>query len=175
MQKSPYASDAPPYARAATRTWIERTSSDPWYLSQMRLGKTALYDVLGMTPLFHKKEWTVSGIMYDRMARLIDPIEARELIFPHRGKGNSMDRSLPRYIWVEPQSPPPVLRRIARLAQWSLFARCTCGSNQWLPVVIDNAEHVCCYRCLPPSQFPSIGAKAVKRSIITAAVKQHYL
>lgn len=132
--------------------WFAQAMKDPWYKSQMPILKKVVLSAIGLTCF---------GSI-DRAAKLIPSIENRNLIFLKD-----------RFIWMDPQ----VILKINRLtpvAFWSLFARClSCGGNKFLPVEIDQKEKAACFLCLPPSQYPSIGAKPIKRSLIADSVKEY--
>lgn len=111
----------------------------------------------------------------ERVARLIPDIERRKLVFPEIRRGGKKGMTTPKYVWLEPPAAPPKIPSLALESAWSLWAACVrCGFNQFLPVVIDNKPHVCCYRCTPPSQRRAIGATPVKKSLIHEALKKFY-
>ena len=159
-----------PYNRDACFKWFHHTRSDHWWKTQMTFSGETLLAVIGDNNHANrgklmKRDPLINRGIIQKIGFVIPDIEARKIAFP--GGTN------PRYVSID---PPEVIPHIGKLSSvWSLWARCaTCGDNKFIPVMIDGKEQVACYHCLPPSQFGSIGAREVKKSLIQEALKMFY-
>lgn len=171
--------DPPAYDFNATMRWLKLIKSDFWWRTQMPFNELRLCDLLGTSdryvklilarPETHPPEKTI-----DRIGRLIDDIEERKIAFPPRcGVGYRKDCA-PKFLHLEPKGKP-LIQKICDESAWSLWARCsTCGGNKFLPISCDGRSRVACYNCFPPSQYPQIGARGVKKSLIHEALKIYY-
>jgi hypothetical protein len=57
--------------------------------------------------------------------------------------------------------PGPPQDKIVRSQDWNELSRCrTCGGWQFSPVVMNSTKWYFCDGCLPPSQYPALGACA---------------
>lgn len=168
----------PPATRsiADTQRWLEFVQSDHWWLTQMPVYHKSVDDLLGKRR-FYQRQYP-SDTAWIGLSRLIPLIERRSIIFTWRNifRAKKGTRGAPRVLFVDPPAFPPRIAKLSKESEWSVWACCgSCGNNQFLPVVMNGAEHVACYHCLPPSQHPSIGAKETSRSLIDEAVRKYYV
>ncbi len=156
--------------------WLQNMRVSDWWQSQMPISDMALSRAMGKHPSYVRKHLDpTSGydanVMLDFLSRLIPDIEARKLVFPIDPGGRVKGERPPRFMWCDPQ--PVTIPRLGKA--WSLWAECSaCRGNQFLPVIIDSKEHYACYHCLHPTQYRSVGAQPVKKSLIHEALKQYY-
>lgn len=145
-------------SHAEAKRWLDRMMSDEWYASQMPISRRALTKAAGVQGIFNyeptKNAWKA-------LEAVIPKIENREVIFI---PGDA-------FVVREPSGQWSVAKLTSR---WSIDNRCNCGCNQFLPVMIEK-EYAACYHCIPPSQYPAIGAKLIKRSLIHDAMKNYYI
>lgn len=177
--RNPYGPPVPPpLDRAGTLHWMQFVKTDAWWRSQMPVPQSAMEEVLGLPPgwlrhmLQEHPNFSMTNVM-PKIAWLIPDIERRALVFPDKIHGdNKTKKTTPSFLWLEPPDPPFRINRLCPESNWSLWARCRfCGSNQFLPVIIDSKPHVACYNCIKPNQHPAIGATLVKKSLIHEALK----
>ncbi len=166
----------PIYDRKAALRWLEFTKRDEWWQSQMPVSVFALESALDKPGRL--KDALAGDTNPDTilalLGHLIPDIEARKVVFPKIGRGRPKkgEEPTPRYLRLFPLSTPFIPKLSSN---WSLWARCiTCGGNKFLPVMIGWTSHAACYHCLPPDQYPSIGAKGIKTSLIHEALKEWY-
>lgn len=139
-----------------TLRWYERAQRDPWFLKEMPISLAVMRES-GLYPPRMK----ITEKNYAPLCRHIADIEERRLAVIGG-----------RPIWLEPPASPP---RVIRLASvWTLYCRCLfCDGNKFLPVQMNGADPIlaACYTCLPPSQYPALGAKPVAYSMIAQATE----
>jgi hypothetical protein len=59
------------------------------------------------------------------------------------------------------QSPALPQDRLVRASDWNEWARCrSCGGRRFSPVIMNGAKWFFCNGCLPPGQYPALGARA---------------
>lgn len=64
-------------------------------------------------------------------------------------------------------------RSLNETDEWSLFSRCrTCGNNRYLPIIMNEENYAACYHCLPPSQYPALGAVRQDGSLLLYALQE---
>jgi hypothetical protein len=57
--------------------------------------------------------------------------------------------------------PGPPQDKMVRSQDWNELSRCsTCGGWQFSPVLMNSTKWYFCDGCLPPSQYPALGARA---------------
>lgn len=147
------------------REWYQRWHGDHWYKTQMPMTLERLADVCEMS--VH----TIRDMMGDdilpkpetlnRVESGIEKIEERRVIW-FKQPGYKL-----RMIHLVPPTSPPRRAKLSRHEGFDVFSVCaTCQNNKWLPLKIDDKDHIACYSCLPPAQWPSIGAFSSRRSLI---------
>lgn len=168
--------DPAPYSNAQVRQWMAHVAADAWYRHQMPISHASLSAACGymknMLALSCASRHTPATL--DRVARVINSIEARRLCFLKYG-GGGKDKTLRTFYWLELPVTRPCIRPLDRETAWSLWAYCDrCGSNKFMPIRIqgDDRPSVACYSCLPPDQYPSIGAVPAPHSLIHQALKK---
>lgn len=159
--------EAPLYSHAQTLRWLELVDNDPWWQHQQPVTRSALAFACGYMEKGSVGRAKSLGIAaLGKISRLIPEIEARRLCF-------FRPPSAERFIWID---PPPV-RHVERLTSaWDLSAICAaCGCNKFLPVNIrgDDKSYAACYSCMPPGQYPAIGAGLLNFSLIHQALKTY--
>lgn len=145
-------------SNATTKLWLDRTMSDEWYASQMPISRNALKKAMGVGGIFNDEP---TNNAWRALQSLIPKIENREVIFM---PGHEVIVRLPEEKRIQ--------RKLS--AGWSLDGWCGCGSNKYLPVMIEK-EYAACFICIPPSQYRAIGATPIKRSLILDAMKNYYI
>lgn len=171
---------APPCDIKKTWKWWEHVRQDDWWLSQQPISYNAMCAALGIGAEVLRlavEGYKPPGTIPARLAGVIDRTENRELCFPLRKSGGKKkgESSGPYFLIVERPLSPSKIQKISVEIIWSLHARCvTCSGNKFLPISIDAKPYVACYQCLPPSQFPAIGATRVEKSLIHEALKKFY-
>jgi hypothetical protein len=61
----------------------------------------------------------------------------------------------------QPGPPPRPQDKLVRAVDWNEWSFCrTCGGTSFSPVILHNAAWYFCDGCLPPSQYPALGACA---------------
>ena len=57
-------------------------------------------------------------------------------------------------------SPPPQ-DKLVRGVDWNEWSRCrSCGGHGFSPVIMNSSKWYFCDSCLPPTQYPALGARA---------------
>lgn len=154
-----------PLCLAQTRIWMRFIYNDFWYNNQMPVYETALLRAAQATLDFRDVDM-LSDKTIGKISRIVPAVEERKLVLLTKP---------PFFLWIDPPDPVPRIAKLCHVEHWALFARCaSCGDNQFLSVVVNRQEHAACYKCLPPSQYGSIGASAVSRSLILDAVRGRY-
>lgn len=138
-------------------TWLARAMRDPWYKHQMPITVKTLGSLVG-------SQMPLRDDRYDatlrRLATLIPLVEERKLVLIGQ-----------EFMAIDPPEKT-VVRRMNR--GWHIGARCTCGSNKFLPVMVEK-EYAVCYVCLPPDQYPSFGGALLARKLIENAARKLYI
>jgi hypothetical protein len=153
--------------------WFARTKYDDWWRSQMPITDVAMAGAVGMlkgkfSESIHNKGNYSDRVVARKMDPLIADIERRALVFPK-------EIGAPKFLWLEPPAIPPRIPKYDDESAWSLWAECQrCQKNKFLPAVMNGKPQVMCYYCLPPKQYPALGAKRVEKSLIHAALKKYY-
>lgn len=191
------------YSYEEAEKWLRLSRKDYWQRTQMRISYNALAALIGVH--YHEVKRVhlrrIPGkFLYDRLDKVIDKIERREICFTDKrvnfimpGKaGNEEGAKWKRkkistaaemggayVVWTPPPGPPKKIGAIAKKSEWDLWACCArCShsankfryANRFLPALINGEEHVICYHCYPPDQYPSIGAIEIKTSLIYEAL-----
>jgi hypothetical protein len=87
------------------------------------------------------------GRLSERSRAALSPV-----LIMHTGEG-----LLPR-----PPDPPPPQDKLVRAADRNEGSRCrTCGGRRFSPVIMNEAKWFFCDGCLPPAQYPALGARPV--------------
>lgn len=146
---------------ASAKLWMDRAKNDPWYLSQMPIRLDSLDKAIGFNGFKGAKFGNITANAWRALENIIPRIENREIIFMPKNE-----------IIVIDAGEPSIVKRLT--TSWSLNIRCTCGSNQFLPLMIEK-EYAACYLCIPPNQYKAIAAKEIKRSLIHEAMKNYYI
>lgn len=150
--------------------WWNHTRKDDWWRSQMPMSSETLDAALCYGRIRSMFKSGTGKRSLKRIATIIDDVEDRKLCFPNI-IGSHGD--IPRYLWLEPEK-----KKIGKLVAesfWTLWSRClSCDHNQFLPMTIDGKPYVACYHCIPPSQYPQIGATRVEKSLIHQDLKNRY-
>ena len=61
-----------------------------------------------------------------------------------------------------PDPPPPPQDKLVRAVDWNEGSRCrTFGGRRFSPVLMNEAKWFFCDGCLPPAQYPGLGARPV--------------
>lgn len=174
--------EPPPYDIARSMAWYKHTRSDTWWQSQMPINPLFLLAVCGSVNrreanALRDYKTAPSNAIMKKIGFLIPKIESRELVFPHVpvGAPRKNEYRAPQYLFIDAPLSTRCISRLSPGSAWALHARCiTCRGNKFLPIEIDGKPHVACYQCLPPSQYKSIGATAVDKSLIHEALKVFY-
>lgn len=145
---------------ASTKLWLERALADDWYESQMPITQQHLDHAVGFRAFRSMKD-EPSTNAWKALEKVIPKIEDRTIIFMPSSK-----------MIVRDSFMRTALKKLS--PHWSIDGRCACGSNQYLPVMLEK-EYYACYHCIPPSQYPALGAKPVDRSLIHDAMKNYYI
>lgn len=152
-----------PYTAEEAKNWFYRAHYDYWWETEMPVNGQSIAALLGKTD---KRPHLWSEKVWIQLAGVINLIENRIVCFP-----------------IAKDAPPvihPVVaeHEIVKLCLrhiWTLHARCkSCKGNKFLPVIMNGADHVSCYNCIPPSQYKSIRAKRSDSKIIDEALKKYY-
>lgn len=168
----PAREDTHEHFRKTVQDWYHRATHDLWYKSQMgfsnrKLEQATCYSRSQIKNFSKRVQLYDRGkedISCQRVGKIMEAMEKRQLVFtPKRAEGA---------FWVSPPERDPVIPPLIPRHEWSLFARCgVCGDHKFLPVDISGQAHAACYRCLPPSQHPAIGATLLRRiSLIREAL-----
>lgn len=182
ISRKPPVAYAPPTPSAYTLqqvlSWYYHTRQDRWWKTQMPITTVAFDAVIGTgTELRHAlnpKKSTKPDETLTRISFLISDIEKRKLVFPLVTQSGKKGVTTPKFLWLEPE-PDRVIEKLSSKSCWSIWSRCrSCGGNKFLPIAIDLKPHVACYSCLPPDQYPVIGAYTVHGSLIHEALKKYY-
>lgn len=162
--------------KEAIRT-IDLLIADPWYKDQMPVTRVALASLVGGSRALRMRNILHSnGQCLQKIAKLIPDIEARNIVFTPEPPQRVKMKELPPYaIWITPPETAPRMPKISPISAWTIFSRCaSCDGNKWIPAEMGGKEHVLCYPCLPPSQYPALGAKKINRRLIHEAIKKYY-
>lgn len=146
---------------AAQRIWMKDAMQDEWYRSQMPVSVTSFYKALGI----YKR--TVQTFLAERsnldLSHIIDQIERRALMWSKKGVLRDEIRSREK-IWRA---------KLTEDVGFDIHAKClTCSGNKWLPVIMNGKTHIFCYTCIPPSQWPSLGAVTSPRNLIAEHIER---
>lgn len=154
-----------PYSLEQTKRWVEFVKRDYWYRSQMRVTPYNLSIALG-TNITEMGEGAVRKISH-----LIPKILSREIIFLSCKGRKPNGLKVTPFLWI--LDHPHTIQRLCKVQHWSIKAKCaSCGDYKFLPVAMNGETHVACYHCIPPSQYKSIGAQLIERSLINDAGKK---
>lgn len=137
--------------------WLARAMRDPWYKHQMPITIKTLGRLVDAQSPLREDVWPSTN---KKLMHLIPLVEARKLVLID-GEWSAID--------------PPERTTVKRINNgWHIGARCTCGSNKFLPVMIEK-KYAVCYVCLPPSQYPSFGGQLLSKRLIEDAARRLYL
>jgi hypothetical protein len=138
-------------------TWLARAMRDPWYKHEMPITVSTLGNLVDSQMPLRDDRYDAT---LKRLAMLIPQVEERKLVLID-GKFLTID--------------PPEKTIVKRMNRgWHIGARCTCGSNKFLPVMMEK-EYAVCYVCLPPDQYPSFGGALLSKRLIETAARILYL
>lgn len=159
--------------------WFFEERREWWYRHQMPISSSALDELTGCPRAFlHRssEELFDSPGKFIILGKYIQDIESRSVIFPKQTRGCKAKKLLiPFIVWTRTPTSEYFIYRISLALAWTLFARCSlCGGNKWLPIMMGGKEHVACYGCFPPDQYPSVGATLLQKSLIHEAAKAYY-
>jgi hypothetical protein len=120
--------------------------------SLAQLSRQTLYEVL------HEVLRGTSGVMSEatqaRLSAVISEIEDGTIKIRRRGQRWEVD--------CGPDPSPPPQDKLVRAADWNEWSRCrTCGGGWFSPVIMNGAKWFFCDGCLPPVQYPALGARPV--------------
>jgi hypothetical protein len=143
-------------------SWLQRTLRDDWYARQMPVRISTYEKFSGLSnkileKLIYEDEYFPREQTLDRLASMIKQIETREVVW-HRT----------HFLYQTPPKNPSRRPKIYEAdSGFSVFSKClTCGGNKWLPSRMDGKLQIMCYSCVPPSQWPALGADDVRFSLI---------
>lgn len=133
--------------------WLRLLRHDPWYrmpANHIPIPALARISGVGTWALFKIMETErISARSTEALGAVIDAIDAGTLVFYNGEPWHLPPDHAPRFM-VAILCPESV---------WSLGSRCqACGGKRFLPVSCGGASWVACYNCMPPEQWPAIGA-----------------
>lgn len=140
-----------PASRAAVVKWFQAIGIDPWYRDANPIPLKRLAKAIGVSrrTLNYARRGAVTQRIADRIAPYIEDIENGRLVLT-RGRVHWFAQPARR-----PQPQPPLVPE----DDWTPWSLCrSCGAYRWRAVAISGKPHAACYCCLPPAQWPSIGA-----------------
>lgn len=75
-------------------------------------------------------------------------------------------------VWrIEPAPRPAPLPKLVLREDWRDWTLCrSCGGNRWAPVAIFAREHAACWFCIPPDQWPALGAVKSEHQLVAVEV-----
>lgn len=170
----------PPVGWDETFLWLHHIKTDHWWVTQMPIRIYCLEKALGFTlnyigDILNGGKRSYPQQVIPKIGTAIPEIEERSLVFPRDLRNHSPGETGTKFLRLKIPADPPAIAKVSPESAWSLWARClTCGSNKFLPVMIDCKPFVACYHCLPPSQHRTIGATETKKSLIHEALKKYY-
>jgi hypothetical protein len=98
--------------------------------------------------------------MSERVRTVLSPfikgIERGEIRFCRVGQQWVVD-------YRQPPDPLPAPQdKLVRASDWNEWARCrTCAGRWFSPVLMNGSKWYFCDGCLPPAQYPALGARPV--------------
>lgn len=141
--------------------------SDQWYESQLPLGFRVLEDLTGISKSSLRAIAGASARPQrpnpGSVAKLVDvinKIENRRVVWRKLAVGYDI-------IYLDAPVPRPVRQKISPFNVFGIFDICaTCGGSKWLLAKMAGKEHVMCYSCVPPNQWPALGATSLPINLI---------
>lgn len=138
-------------------TWLARAMRDQWYKREMPLTIKTLGNLVDSQNPLREDRYESS---LRTLCGLIPRIEARKLVLIGT-----------EFMTISPPEAT-IVKRMNR--GWHIGARCTCGSNKFLPVMVEK-EYAVCYVCVPPSQYSSFGGTLLSKKLIEPAARKLYI
>jgi hypothetical protein len=129
---------------------------DPWYHGEYRVPFAALARHIGVSrDTLHE---AANGIMSAKTAEALTPVIAAI----EQGRMTFRRCGAEWGVWINdpPDRLPPPQPPLVEVEAFNEWSRCrACGSKRYLAVEIAGRAHMACNRCLPRSQWRSIGAR----------------
>lgn len=140
-----------PASRAAVVKWFQAIGTDPWYRDANPVTLYRLAKAIGVSrrTLNYARRGSVTQRMANRLAPYIEDIENGRLVLT-RGQV---------HWFAQPARRPPPQSPLVPEQDWMPWSLCrSCAGYRWRAIAIAGKPHAACYNCLPPAQWPSIGA-----------------
>lgn len=155
------------------QSWYMSRKNDHWHQSQMPIEMGILETLSNVTPrtiremLDGKKPARLYSEALEKLSDAARDIDGRRVIW-RVGKLGRYEFS---YILANARRGFRV--RLHPHISFNPLAFCaSCHGDKWLPAQIDGKAHVLCYSCLPPDQWPSLGATPEKFSLIARFMEE---
>lgn len=160
------------YKKSEVAHWLHFVRNDQWYLTQMpitmknlslsignsAMGRNDIYD-----HIINQTSDNQANNLVQKIGAMMHHLEVRDIAFYKPKKAGQEYR----HIWLDKPQQAPQIMPLVLEEEWSLFAQCMrCQKNKFMPIKMNGRGHACCYRCIPPSQYRSIGGKLEKKSMI---------
>lgn len=152
--------------------WVQHIMTDFWFQCEMgpsmvSLAEATQLDISYLNGFRNHDSRRERMTIANALKEFMEKIENRQAIL-------TADIGVV-YLMPEPDQPCGKLlaRSLNEREEWCLWSRCHfCGHNQYLPVIMNGENYAACYHCIPPSQYPSFGAKHQDGSLLRYALDE---